>query len=173
MQNTEPAIDQDVAGQPSAAHRRGRRLAALRVNSLGICVMLIAQMILGVWVSLYVRVPATGQGHGLATALGRALTSQPATLAAHAALGTLLLVAGLSVLARAIRGRNKLAIGASVTGLAAITGAAASGASFVSESRAGASMAMAVLTGVALLCYLAIMFAVRPHPTTTSKTGHG
>src|SRR6266702_3707773 len=156
MQNTEPAIDQDVAGQPSAAHRRGRRLAALRVNSLGI------------WVSLYVRVPATDQGHGLATALGRALTSQPATLAAHAALGTLLLVAGLSVLTRAIRSRHKLAIGASVTGLAAITGAAASGASFVSESRAGASMATAALTGVALLCYLGIMFAVHPRPAATS-----
>ncbi len=107
MQNTEPATGQDVAGQPSAAHRRGRRLAALRVNSLGICVMLIAQMILGVWVSQYARIPATDQGHGPATALGRALTSQPATLAAHAALGTLLLMAGLSVLTRAIRARQK------------------------------------------------------------------
>jgi hypothetical protein len=172
MQNTEPATGQDVAGQPSAAHRRGRRLAALRVNSLGICVMLIAQMILGAWVNLYVRVPATDQGHGLATALGRALTNQPATFAAHAALGTLLLVAGLSVLTRAIRARHKLAIGASGTGLAAITGAAASGASFVNDSRAGASMAMAALTGAALLCYLAIMFAVR-RPAATSETGHG
>jgi hypothetical protein len=77
-------------------------------------------------------------------------------------------VAGLSVLTRAIRARHKLAIVASVTGLAAITGAAASGASFVNDSRAGASMAMAALTGAALLCYLAIMFAVR-----RPATGHG
>jgi len=135
--------------------------------------MLIAQMILGVWVNLYARVPATGQRHGLATALGHALTSQPATLPAHAALGTLVLVAGLSVLTRAIRARRKLAIGASVTGLAAITGAAASDASCVSDSRAGAPMAMAALTGVALLCYLGIMFVVRPYPAATSETGHG
>jgi hypothetical protein len=105
-------------------------------------------------------VPDTG-------ALGRVLTSQPAILAAHAALGTLLLMAGLSVLTRAIRACHKLAMGASVTGLAAITGAAARGASFVSDSRAGASMAMAALTGAALLTYLAIMFAVRPRPTAT------
>jgi hypothetical protein len=89
----ETGIGQDAAEQGTAQQphtdRRTRRLARLRVNSLGICVMLIAQMILGVGVNLYSRVPAADQGHGLATALGRALTSQPATLAVHAALGTL------------------------------------------------------------------------------------
>ncbi len=169
MPNTEPAISQDVAGQGTAqqpdADRRARRRAGLRGTSLGICVMLIAQVILGVGVNLYVHVPAADQGHGVGTALGRALTSPPATLAAHAALGTLLLVAAVNVLTRAIQARHKLAIAASATGLAAIAGAAVSGASFVSDSRAGASMAMAVLTGVALLCYLGNLFVVRPRPT--------
>ncbi len=91
MQNTEPATSQGIAGQGTAqqpdADRRARRLAGLRVTSLGICGMLIAQLILGVGVNLYVHVPAADQGHGLGTALGRALTSQPATLAAHTALG--------------------------------------------------------------------------------------
>jgi hypothetical protein len=134
------------------------------VNSLGICVMLIAQVILAAGVSLYAQVPAADQGHGLATALGRALTSQPATLAAHAGQGTLLLAAAINVLTRAIRARHGLAIAASATGLAAIAGAGASGASFVSDSRASASMIMAVLTGVALLCYLGNLFVVRPRP---------
>ena len=44
-----------------------------------------------------------------------------------------------------------------------------SGASFVSDSRAGASMAMAVLTGVALLCYLGNLFTVRLGPTAASQ----
>jgi hypothetical protein len=65
--------------------------------------------------------------------------------------------------------RHKLAIAASATGLAAIAGAAVSGASFVSDSRAGASMAMAVLTGVALLCYLGNLFVVHPRPTADGQ----
>jgi hypothetical protein len=139
---------------------------------MGICVMLIAQLILGVGVNLYVHVPAADQGHGVGTALGRALTNPPATLAAHAALGTLLLLAAVNVLARAIQARHKLAIAASATGLAAIAGAAVSGASFVSDSRAAVSMAMAVLTGVALLCYLGNLFVVRPRLTAVGPGGN-
>lgn len=151
MQNTEPPITHSPAGWGTAQQPdtdwRAHRHAGLRGTSLGICVMLIAQLILGVGVNLYVHIPAADQGHGPGTALGRALTSPPATLAAHAALGTLLLVTAVNVLARALRARHKLAIAASATGLAAIGGAAVSGASFVSDSRAGASMAMTVLTG--------------------------
>jgi len=72
-----------------------------------------------------------------------------------------LLVAAVNVLTRAIRARHRFAIAASVTGLLAIAGAAVSGASFVSDSKAGASMAMAVLTGIALMCYLGNLFVVR------------
>ncbi len=48
-----------------------------------------------------------------------------------------------------------------MTGLVAIAGAAVSDASFVSDSKAGASMAMAVLTGIALVRYLGNLFVVR------------
>ena len=175
MQFTEPPITQDPTGrgtlQQPDADRRARRRAGLRGTSLGICVMLIAQLILGVGVNLYVHVPAADQGHGPGTALGRALTSPPTILAVHAALGTLVIVAAVNVLARALRARHKLAIAASATGLAAIGGAAVSGASFVSDSRAGASMAMAVLTGVALLCYLGNLFAVPLGPTAAGQGG--
>jgi hypothetical protein len=41
----------------------------------------------------------------------------------------------------------------SVIGLLALVGAAAQGAAFVDKARPSASMSMAVLTGVALLCY--------------------
>jgi len=94
--------------------------------------------------------------------LGRALTSQPVVLAVHAGLGLLLPVAAVNVSTRAIRARHRYAIAASVTGLLAIAGAAVSGASFVSDSKTGASMAMAVLTGIALVCYLGNLFVVRP-----------
>ena len=58
--------------------------------------------------------------------------------------------------------RHRGAIAAPAAGLAAIIAAAFAGAAFVSSEQAGASMAMAVLTGVALLCYLANPLMVGP-----------
>ena len=62
--------------------------------------------------------------------------------------------------ARAILVRHPRAIAASAAGLVAIAAAAVSGAAFVSHGQAGASMAMAILTGVALLCYLANLYTI-------------
>jgi hypothetical protein len=104
MPNTEPATSQDAAEQGTAQQPDADRRAGLRGTSLGLCVMLIAQLILGVGVNLYVHVPAADQGHGSGTALGRALTNPPTTLAGHAALGTFLLVAAVNVLTRALQG---------------------------------------------------------------------
>jgi hypothetical protein len=77
----------------------------------------------------------------------------------HAGLGLLMLVAGTSVLVRAILARHRRAIASSAAGLAAIAAAAFSGAAFVSSGQDGASMAMAILTGVAVLSYLANLLA--------------
>jgi hypothetical protein len=135
-------------------------MSGLRKTSAGISVMLLVQYGLGMGVNLYARVPAADQGAGLAAALGRVLTSQPAVLAVHGALGLLLLVAAVNVLTRAILVRHPRAIAASAAGLVAIAAAAVSGAAFVSHGQAGASMAMAILTGVALLCYLANLYTI-------------
>ena len=149
------AANLDRTARHSPAAGQARRLSGLRKNSIAIFVMLLAQYGLGMAVNLYTNVPAADHGVGLAVAAGRPLTSQPAVLAAHTVLGLLMLVAGISVLVRAILARHQRAIAASAAGLAAITAAAISGATFVSNGQADASMAMAVLTGVALLCYLA------------------
>ena len=122
--------------------------------------MLLAQYALGMGVNLYARVPKTDQGRGVATAAGRALSHPPAVLAIHAALGLLLLVAAVNVLSRAIRARNRPAIVTSAAGLAAIAGAALSGATFVDHGHTGASMAMAALTAAALLCYVLNLFTL-------------
>ena len=58
-------------------------------------------------------------------------------------------VAGVSVLVRAIVAWHRLAIAFLAVGLAAIA-AAFSGATLVSNGQDGASMAMAILTGVVL-----------------------
>jgi predicted membrane-bound dolichyl-phosphate-mannose-protein mannosyltransferase len=140
----------------------------LRKNSFAISVMLLVQYGLGMGINLYARVPAADQGAGIIAALGRALISQPAVLAVHATLGLLMLVAGVSVLVRAIVARHRPAIASSAAGLAAIA-AALSGAAFVSNGQDGASMAMAILTGVALLCYLANLLVVGPPATPGSE----
>lgn len=142
--------------------QRARRLRALRLNSAGISAMLLVQYGLGIGVNLYAKVPDADHGAGILVAAGRALTSQPVALALHTALGLLMLVAGVTVLVRAIRARHRLAIGASAFGFAAIIGAAVSGATFVSNDHDSASLAMGLLTGVALLCYLANLLTVVP-----------
>lgn len=152
-----------TAGKPlrrSPADQRARRLRALRLNSAGISAMLLVQYGLGIGVNLYAKVPDADHGVGIAVATGRALTSQPVALALHTALGLLMLVAGTTVLVRAIRARHRLAIAASALGFTSIIGAAVSGATFVTNDQDGASLTMALLTGVALLCYLANLLIV-------------
>ena len=159
----------DPAARDAQAARQARRRSALRTNSATICVMLLVQYGLGLGVNLYAQVPADGHGGALAVTVGRAMTSQPAVLAAHTALGLLMLVAGISVLIRALLARHRKAIASSALGLAAIIAAAFSGASFVSRGQAGASMAMAVLTGVALLCYIANLLLAGPIGAGTAR----
>lgn len=160
MTNTDAGVTDAGTSPRSPADPAARRVRGLRRNSLAISVMLLAQYGLGMGVNLYTQVPRSDQGRGLATAVGRALSHAPAVLAIHAALGLLLLVAGVSVLSRAIRVRQIPAIMTSAAGLAAIVGAAFNGASFADHGRPGASMAMAALTAVALLCYLLNLFTL-------------
>jgi hypothetical protein len=160
MTNTDAGVTDADTRPRSPSDPAARRARGLRRNSLGISVMLLAQYTLGMAVNLYTPVPKTDQGRGLAVAVGRALSHPPVVLAIHAALGLLLLVAAVNVLSRAIRSRQWPAIMTSAAGLAAIAGAALSGATFADHGRPGASMAMAALTAVALLCYLLNLFTL-------------
>jgi hypothetical protein len=163
------AMTIDRAARHSLTACQARR-SGLRKNSIAIFTMLLVEYGLGMGVNLYARVPAADHGARIVTALGRALTSQPVLLAIHATLGLLILVAGVSVLTRPILARDRRAIAASATGLAAIIAAAISGATSVSDQQAGASLAMAVLTGVALLSYLATLL-IAAGPTAVIPGG--
>lgn len=160
MTKTDAGVTDPGHISQSPADPAARRVRGLRRNSLAILVMLLAQYGLGMGINLYTRVPKADQGRGLAIAVGRALSHPPAVLAFHAALGLLLLVAAVSVLSRAIRSRQKPVIMTSAAGLAAIAGAALSGAAFADHGHTGASMAMAALTAAALLCYVLNLFTL-------------
>jgi len=152
-------LDSTRTQQPADRTPADRPLLLRRI-SLGMVAGLLVQYGLGMIVNLYVSVPARDQGAGVLTATGRALASGPAALAVHAALGLLLILGAVNLVIRAALLRQRLVAWLSAAGLLAIVGAAASGAAFVSSGADGSSLAMALLTGVALLCYAVSLFAL-------------
>jgi hypothetical protein len=131
-----------------------RQLAALRGNTFGLLAMLIVQFAIGMWVNLYATIPAKDSGSGIFGAIGKALTNPPASLATHAGLGLLIVLAAAALVVRSIVTRHIASIVVSVIGLAAIVAAALNGARFVADGGpANASLAMALSTAVAMLSY--------------------
>jgi asparagine N-glycosylation enzyme membrane subunit Stt3 len=136
-----------------------RQLAALRGNTFGVLAMLIVQFAVGMVVNLYATIPARDKGSGIVGAIGRALTNGPASLASHAGLGLLIVLVGVALVVRSIVARHTASILLSVVGLAAIVSAALNGARFVADGGpANASLAMALSTAVAMLCYALGLF---------------
>jgi hypothetical protein len=138
----------------TAAGLRARRLSGLRRASLGALVMLVVQFGLGIGVNLYISLPAKGSA-------GDAFSNGP-LLALHVVVGLLLIVAAIGLLVRAIIARHGAVIAAAAVGLLAIATAATQGFSFVSDGTNAASLAMALATGVAMLCYASALYLVRP-----------
>jgi hypothetical protein len=154
---TGPMPQLSVTGRPAAA-RRPAGLEIIRRTSLGMSVALLVQYGLGMWVSLYVTVPGRDQGGGELAAIGRALSNGPAALAAHAALGLLLLLGSVVLVVRAAAARSPFLISTTAVSLLAVLGAAASGGAFVNAGQDGASLGMALLTGVALLAQVVNLY---------------
>jgi hypothetical protein len=131
-----------------------RQLAALRGNTFGALAMLIVQFAIGIVVNLYATIPAKDRGSGIFGAIGSGLTNGPASLATHAGLGLLIVLVAAALVVRSIVSRHTASIVLSVLGLAAIVSAALNGARFVADGGpANASLAMALSTAVAMLCY--------------------
>jgi hypothetical protein len=133
-------------------------LARARRGSLAVLVLIVAEYGIGMYVTLYVAVPRADDGHGL----GSAVTNGPAILSTHAVIGLLLGLSALGVLVQAVIARHPGVIAASALGLCALAFASVAGASFTSSGTTADSMAMSVLTGVGLLCYVANLYLLHP-----------
>jgi hypothetical protein len=133
----------------SAQRASAGRTAGLRQASLAALVLLLIQYGIGIGVDLYVTVPAADHGHTISPAI----SNGPGALTVHIVLGLLLILAAAALVVQAIMARHPGVIVTSVIGLLALVGAAAQGAAFVDKGNPSASMIMAILTGVALLCY--------------------
>jgi hypothetical protein len=132
----------------------------MRRMTLGMMIALLVQYGLGMWVNLYITVPARDHGGGELTAIGRSFANGPAGLAIHAGLGLLLIVGAINLVVRSVQARHRPLIWLSAVSLLAILGAALNGAAFVNSGGAGASLGMAVLTGIALLCMTISLFVL-------------
>lgn len=144
------------------ASGKARRINSLRTNAFAAIVMLLLEFGLGVDVNLYANVPPSDHGKGLLAAFGGAVTGGPLALTLHALLGTLLLITGIAGVIRASLARRTSLLAVASIALGAILVAWASGTRFVGDMSNGASLAMALATAVALLCYAIILFIARP-----------
>ncbi|MGH9068112.1 MAG: hypothetical protein ACRD0J_11595 [Acidimicrobiales bacterium] len=143
-------------------------IRGLRAASLAALVMLVVQYGFGMWVNLYGHLPASDHGAGVPVGVADAVTGGPVGLGIHAVLGLALVVTAISVIVRASLVRRPLPVVAAVIGLVAILVAGLGGARFVGHAGNSASMAMALATGVAILSYAVVLFALpateRPAP---------
>jgi len=130
--------------------RGGLRRAGLRHMSVAALIMLVLQYGLGIILNLYVEVPASDAHAGIITEIATA----PLALTAHAILGIALIGTAILLVARAVGVRDRLLAVLATAGLTAIGGAFGAGEIFVRDGQDSASMAMAILTGMALLCYI-------------------
>lgn len=132
-------VDTPVALAPKAANR-------IRMASFGALTMLVIQFVLGTAYSLYGTAPASGKSVGM--------FSSP-LLAIHVIMGVLLVIAAVMLVVRAVQARHTPTIATTVAGLLVILGAFGAGSAFTQDGSNGASLGMAVLAAVAMLCYAA------------------
>jgi hypothetical protein len=163
----EPAPYEPAPYEP-ARGRPGRGRPGLRRVSAAALVMLVLQYGLGMILSFYVEVPAADAHAGVITEIRTA----PLALTAHALLGVALAGTAILTVARAVALRDRLLAVLATAGLAAIVGAFVAGEMFVKNGEDSTSFAMAMLTGAALLSYLALLVTVgRTSPGADRQTG--
>jgi hypothetical protein len=130
----------------------GHELAGVRRACSAAMALLAVQVCAGMIVNLYVQVPA-GDAHA---SYLQEIKTAPGALTVHALIGLALLAAGTVLAIRAIASRRPAIIMLATAGLGAVAGAFAAGEVFVRNGADAASLWMALLTGVALLCYVAV-----------------
>jgi hypothetical protein len=138
-----------------APGRHTRRLgrAGLRRASLAALIMLVVQYGLGIYLNLYAAIPASDAHAGILQEIATA----PLALTVHVLLGLALIGTALLLVVRAAGVRDRLLAMLATSGLTVIGGAFGAGEIFVKNGQAIASLAMAILTGVAVLCYLGLL----------------
>lgn len=133
-------------------HTRLPDLARLQRACLATLIALVAEFALGMWLNLYGTIPSADQHAGIL----QVITNGPLLLTVHALLGMFLIAATIVLLIRAVKVGDSTAVGLASAGVAAVIGAFAAGELFARDGEPKTSLWMAVLTGIALVSYIAI-----------------
>jgi hypothetical protein len=166
---TSGGLTDTVAMVPSSVPttRVTASLERLRRATFVVLLLLLIQFALGIAANLYVTVPIHHPGAGASDyftgslrSLGWALHAAPIALAAHAALGLLLVLAAAGLIFQAARVRRRLLVAAASLGTGCVIGAGFNGASFLDYAMNVSSLIMALLFALAMLCYLTIIYAI-------------
>src|SRR5579875_4103678 len=128
-------------------------------HTFALMALLMLQFLVGMWVNLFVAIPAHHPGvspnyfAGVVGGVPWALVHGALFLQLHVALGLLLGLMGIAHLVRAIRTANAAARGWSIVGLVGVLTAAGNGASFLNYGHNFSSMLMSVGFALALVGY--------------------
>ena len=134
------------------------RLIGLRANALAAIVMLILEYGLGMWMNLDGHLPDADHGVGFWVAFLDAITRGPVGLALHALIGTLIIITSIGLAVRSFASKRWSWSALALVALLSVLLAWLSGVRFVSSGDSSLSFFMALLTGVALLCDVLIVF---------------
>jgi hypothetical protein len=110
-------------------------------------ILIVVQFALGTAYNLYGTMPKDGKSLGI--------YSDGPLLAVHGTLGLIIALGSLRALMVGVRSRNRGLLAATLVGTLAVFGAVAGGMAFLPHGANGASLAMALATGIAMLAYLA------------------
>lgn len=142
----------------TATQQTSRALRGLRLQLYIVIVLLAVEIVLGIATNLFAKLPANDKGLSLFAGFGAAIGSGPVSLALHAIVGSLLVLAAISVIIRAVGSRNALQVVLAIVGLVVLVGAWMSGSGFIGNQTDGASFGMSLSTGIALLGYATALF---------------
>lgn len=139
-----------------------KRTAGLRITCLAATIMLLLQISLGYGVAAVGNLPDAGGVSGFLAAFGQSLADGPIVLSAHAGLGLILIITGVSVVVRAILVRRFTIVLLGLVGLCAILASNVTGARFVDGNEARESYVMAIASLVSLVSYVVCLVALGP-----------
>ncbi|MGH7776472.1 MAG: hypothetical protein ACREPI_04755 [Candidatus Dormibacterales bacterium] len=148
----------------SGGQGAGAERTRIRGAATGLLLGLIAQFLLGMGVNLFVTLPGSHPGtnaggyfSGVVAGVSWAIPHGPFLVRVHAALGLLLLLAALGLLARAIQARRGSLIALAAVGAFGLLGSGFNGASFLNYGHDFSSMLMSAGFAIATGCYVLVL----------------
>lgn len=154
-----PSLQAPVRSEPPPTPGGGGSILRLRATTMALLVALLVQYAIGITVNLKAQLPAPKPGAGAGKGIATALSEGVPLLVAHVAVGIILLIGALALVAQAARSGHRLILACSIVGLICVWIAFFTGGTFVSNGDDNASLVMALLAGAAILSYLIALYA--------------